>query len=351
MANASLPPGTGGPDGPSGPESRFGVFAIWLDEQLRGVDVYRFKSGVDNIFTCNLRFTGELDRGVPYLTSLEFTGSQVNAPSYDTGETIEVTATFSEEVTVGAADQPAIALQVGGNSRTAAYHAAGSSGNRVIFRYTVAAGDRDDDGISLEANAISGAIGKAASTTVSARLDHHAFPDDPEHLVNTVPTLLSVDVTSKPSHRWIYNQRDHRIVDPFIRGYYGPGDTLEFTLTFNMPVVVTGDPEFEFSLEHDLNPIRKAIPGQDTWILYVWERPEMTEANFQRRASYDSTLSGGNRVVFTYTVGDVDSNEEDQDGVSFATSTDSVKSIKLRRQRRHQGRHAHQLHHGCRAGP
>ena len=77
------------------------VQALALDE--RGVAIVDDDHRIfDNIRTCRIRITGETLRDVPYLTDIEFTGSQVNAPTYDTGETIELTATFSEPVSFNA---------------------------------------------------------------------------------------------------------------------------------------------------------------------------------------------------------------------------------------------------------
>ena len=68
---------------------------------------------------------------------------------YGVGGDIDVTVTFSEAVTVTGA--PQIALTVGSATRQADYV---SGTTALLFRYTVAAGDTDTDGVSIAANAL-----------------------------------------------------------------------------------------------------------------------------------------------------------------------------------------------------
>ena len=283
--------------------------AIALDRNGTAIDVFGlrslgdlFKSGV-----CRIRITGEALRDVPYITDLEFTGSQVNSPTYDTGETIELTATFSENVSVNASSTPHVALTIGNATRTAAYHAAGSSGKKLVFRYTVVAADRDDDGISLAEDALTGEVHRAGSTTVVAATEHPEVPDDLDHLVNAAPTLLSAFVSS--------TQRARQAYDEVLEGYYARGDEMEFTLLFNMPVKVTGDPQFKFEMKSVIENWIKRESHQDF---------DTRTGPYDRNAAYRSDLSEGNRVVFTYTIGDVSRREHDLDGIDFASSTEAI---------------------------
>lgn len=68
---------------------------------------------------------------------------------------------------------PPITIDIGGGDRTATY--AGTAGKSMLFSYTVAGGDSDTDGISIDANsvrlnggAITDAQGNAATLTHSA---------------------------------------------------------------------------------------------------------------------------------------------------------------------------------------
>ena len=56
--------------------------------------------------------------------------------------------------------------------------------------------------------------------------------NDPEHRVNAVSQIVSRRVSSKPiAPRW-----------------YGPGEKIQFTFGFSLPVTVVGDPQLEFSV-------------------------------------------------------------------------------------------------------
>ena len=72
--------------------------------------------------------------------------------NYATGDTITVTLTFSEAVTV--TGTPYVVLDIGGQPRHAAYSGDGSSMAAQPFSYTVLPGDKDTDGVSLQANSL-----------------------------------------------------------------------------------------------------------------------------------------------------------------------------------------------------
>ena len=130
-----------------------------------------------------------------------------------------------------------------------------------MFRYTVTAGDRDDDGMSFDHFALRG--------YADADLSNNRVINDPEHRVNAVSQIVSRRVSSKPiAPRW-----------------YGPGEKIQFTFGFSLPVTVVGDPQLEFSV---------TTPGPQNEF-----------------ASYLSG-SGSNELVFSYTVLAVD---DDDDGI------------------------------------
>ena len=113
---------------------------------------------------------------------------------YALGEAIQVTVTFSDTVTV--TDTPEIALDVGANTRTAAFTSGSGSAN-LIFAYTVVAGETDADGVSIGANALttpgSSTIQNAAGN--DADLTHDAVAANIAHAVDTAaPTLTGATV-------------------------------------------------------------------------------------------------------------------------------------------------------------
>ena len=148
----------------------------------------------------------KVDAVLPYVTGVAITSSPDSSEGYTAGETIEVTVTFSETVTVptiarlgvSGNPNPKIEIDVGGQARTANYHS--TDANSVVFTYTVATGDEDGDGVSIDANKLSlngGAITDQARNTplttegewilglgLDARVTHSAVDDDSSHKVS-----------------------------------------------------------------------------------------------------------------------------------------------------------------------
>ena len=110
--------------------------------------------------------------------------------NYATGDTITVTLTFSEAVTV--TGTPYVVLDIGGQPRHAAYSGDGSSMAAQPFSYTVLVGDKDTDGVSLQANSLTlnGGAVQTTSDSAAATLAHSAmtFAD---HNVDNDITLVS----------------------------------------------------------------------------------------------------------------------------------------------------------------
>ena len=122
----------------------------------------------------------------PSLSSIAIT----SAGGYAAGETIEVTVTFTKAVTV--TGSPQLTLNVGGEDRTAGYESV--TGAAVVFSYTVAAGESDRNGVSIEANSLSLNVGtiRDSMDDTDAVLNHQALADDSQHRVDGVkPELLS----------------------------------------------------------------------------------------------------------------------------------------------------------------
>ena len=128
---------------------------------------------------------------IPAVSGVAFTSTG----PYALGEAIEVTVTFSENVTV--AGTPEIALTVGGNTRTAAYTSGRGSAN-LVFAYTVIAGETDADGVSIGANALTTPASSAIRGAVggnNAVLTHDAVVATTAHAVDTAtPTLAGATV-------------------------------------------------------------------------------------------------------------------------------------------------------------
>ena len=197
----------------------------------------------------------------PFVGKVEITSTPTLEGMYETGETIKVTAELTETVTF--TEPPLMLLQVGDNEREMVYMPSASTGTSWVFQYTVTANDRDDDGVSLERNAIRG--------YADADLSHRGITNAREHHVNAVPQIVSRRVSSKP----------------LVPNWYGTTEQIEFTLEFSLSVKVVGFPQLEFNVN---------TPA-----------PDNEFALFNRG-------SGTKELVFSYTVG---TDDDDPDGISW----------------------------------
>ena len=107
--------------------------------------------------------------GIPDISGTAVTSSPDVNSSYETGDVIQVTVTFSEAVTVDTTlGTPRLLLTTGSSKRFADYSASGSTATALVFAYPVTANDHDKDGIDIRANALKlsgGAIHKEGDPT------------------------------------------------------------------------------------------------------------------------------------------------------------------------------------------
>ena len=184
----------------------------------------------------------KVDAVAPTVSSIAITSDPGEDDTYDTGDQIEVTVTFSELVDVwrvnrgespGSHHWPQLELDIGGEARTAEYQS--FTGAEVVFDYTVQDGDTDENGIALGANklALNGGaildyaenhpIGVGAGidfwdVPLDAVVSHDAVSDDAGHKVagSSSSLTLSGDTTlrilenSSSYVDWIPGVRDGR---------------------------------------------------------------------------------------------------------------------------------------------
>ena len=126
---------------------------------------------------------------IPTVSSVAITSSPGMDNTYAKGDTITVSLTFSEALTV--TGTPYVVVDIGGQPRNFKYSGDGSSATAQPFSYTALVGDRDLDGVSLLVNslALNGGTIKAADSA-NATLTHAAMPFA-NHKVDTQVTLLS----------------------------------------------------------------------------------------------------------------------------------------------------------------
>ncbi len=184
--------------------------------------------------------SAQADNTAPTISSLAITSDTGDDDTnfdddgvYGIGDSIKVTATFSESVSV--TGTPQLELDIGDGTGDAAEYES-VAGSAVVFSYTVAEGDLDDDGIAIGANKLtlnSGSIKDAADN--AANLSHDALSAQTEHKVDGVrPTISSVSLVSSTGG---------------IDGVYTVGETLTASVDFDEDVVVSGGPQLELDFE------------------------------------------------------------------------------------------------------
>ncbi len=163
-----------------------------------------------------------VDALAPELESLEITSSAGADGTYVAGDNIEITAEFSEDVERQGTADPSLPILVGDSTKTATLQSPSSTagGDTWVFRYTVVAGDSDDDGVSIAANALEGELEDAAGNEAS--ITHAAVAASTAHRVDTQgPRVTGVAVSGAGD--------DNLFVE---------GDTITATVTFDEEVDV-----------------------------------------------------------------------------------------------------------------
>ena len=167
--------------------------------------------------------------------------------TYGAGERIEVSVTFSEAVNA-TSDTDFVLSTEWGKQRMPLV--SGSGTTTLVFGHTVVSTDVDADGVFIgreevtlvgdrDGNAQAGAITSVA-TGVPANIDHPSESQG-DHKVDGTRSIVSVAVTSTPRLE---------------TDTYGAGETIRFTVTFNVAVDAAGTPVLE--LLFDGTEVRQA---------------------------------------------------------------------------------------------
>ena len=160
---------------------------------------------------------------------------------YRLGELIWVRVTFNRAINVvTSGGSPSLALTIGTQTRQSNQFSEVPSLGYLVFGYTVAAGDFDDDGISVAAGALSlngGQINDARSATTPATLGlgTHAITDDAAHKVAAPPRVLSLSVNQPANFAGA-------------SGTFERGERIEGRVFFNRAVDVTGTPQLALDI-------------------------------------------------------------------------------------------------------
>ena len=250
------------------------------------------------------------DDTAPTVTGVEVTSEPVlETDTYGAGEEILFTVTFSETVTVTGDPEFAFSLDSGEDR---APYKSGSGTTALVFAYTVAPGDEDDNGIFLlDGSDFNNRVGpvtldsddaiKSTGSTTDADLAHTGRGTQSGHKVDGSRSIVSVEVTSTPQLE---------------SDTYGAGETIQFTVTFNVAVDVEGDPEYQFSLtglrdaDYESGSGTKALvfaytvvsTDEDTNDIFLWDESDFDNPDGPVRlySNDEITFKGTNTDVPLY---------------------------------------------------
>ena len=156
-----------------------------------------------------------IDTAAPTVSAV----SAVNG-TYRAGETIDVTVTFSEAVTV--TGTPTFGIMLDNGTVVQATYLSGSGGTALTFRYTVGANLMDADGIgiggSISGGSIADLVGNSAIRTLNGVAGMGGVRIDSVH-----PTVTNVTASTE-------------------NGTYTTGETISIQVTFSEAVTVNGTP-------------------------------------------------------------------------------------------------------------
>ena len=164
------------------------------------------------------------------LESLEVTSDPVDE-WYVAGDDITVRATFDEAVRIEHSPNLKLRIDIGSSRREAAL-GADAPARQFTFTYRVQDGDNDTDGISIETGAFTGGtfVDQDDDTTVNVATTTLATLAG--HKVDTMAPTVAAAIIS----------------DPGADNTYVTGDRIEFEITFNEAVRVSGNPELILSI-------------------------------------------------------------------------------------------------------
>ena len=239
-------------------------------------------------------------------------GITLNSPAiddaYERGENIDVTVTFTKRVNV--VGLPQLALTVGTATRQAVYARELSGPAQLVFRYTVVEADEDTDGISIgpQALTLNGAAihDEGSDAPAVLAIGHRAITNSDGHKV-TGTSFITAEIigfgrADLDDNELYMEGGPTKVATVHVSGFgnrsrpvYMWGEIVEFVVTFNRPVVVTGVPTVVMRLGSN-RPHASYVAGASTptalmfrWVvdqmwnsnIRIYDRPRLGDATIQ----------------------------------------------------------------------
>ena len=246
------------------------------------------------------------------VTSVDFTSSPGSDGVYGVGDTIQVTVSFSEDVTVSYVgskrDAAELDLEMDGQTRTA--HYARTEGNKVKFEYTVLPGDEETFALKLRPNSlrldIRGTETKnwkreswiRDSEGRDAVLDHNGLASTAHRVDAVSPEFASAQVSSDGAQVAVtFNES---IESPAILRAFGVQTSLLQSLTLDVWVDGELAARSDAALSGDTVTLTMAEPitqGQTVTVSY-------DNLFIETGISIFEDLNGNNLLAFTGPTGD-----------------------------------------------
>jgi surface protein len=168
-----------------------------------------------------------VDTKAPVVSSIDITrGTGFQNGILVADSTVTATVYFSEAVTVNrTSGSPTLSLNIGGTIVQASYDS-GSGTNALTFTYTILVGEKDSNGISINANSLSLHSSLIQSATgIDATLNFSAVGDNLNYPVDTTPSVtLTSDTGSSSTDKITSNPA-------LTAGNLASGATVEYSTT------------------------------------------------------------------------------------------------------------------------
>ena len=202
----------------------------------------------------NLKADGSIDRP-PVVEWAGVDSEPQSGDTYAIGEEITIDVNFNELVTV--TGTPQLELTIGTATRTVDMNDRwlDEMDRGIGFTYQVQAEDRDNDGISVAADALklNGAtIQDSGGNPAELGLGEHAISDDGEHKVDG--SIDHSPVVRRVRRVWIESS-------PGSGDTYTRGETIRIALQFSEPVAFIGVPQLELTI----GATARFVPRGNTW--------------------------------------------------------------------------------------